>query len=86
MIYPISTAKDIMVDPHLEARGFWTEIEHPELEASIVYPGAFVPFSETPCGIWRRAPLIGEHNEEIYHKELGIPKEELILLKQSGSI
>jgi hypothetical protein len=34
----------------------------------------------------RRAPLIGEHNEEIYHGELGISKEQLIALKNTGVI
>jgi crotonobetainyl-CoA:carnitine CoA-transferase CaiB-like acyl-CoA transferase len=38
------------------------------------------------CGIRRRAPLIGEHNEEIYKKELGLSAEELMVLKQSGII
>lgn len=86
MLYPVGTAKDVFEDPHLKARGFWTEIGHPELGASIVYPGAFAKLSETPCHIYRRPPLIGEHNEEIYNKELGIHKQELILLKQSGVI
>ncbi|MFC2003823.1 CoA transferase, partial [Chloroflexota bacterium] len=86
MLYPVSTARDIFEDQQLEARDFWNKVEHPELGATIVYPGAFVKLSETPCRIRRRAPLIGEHNDEIYNKELGIPKEELILLKQSGII
>lgn len=86
MLYPVSTAKDVFEDPHLKARGFWTEIGHPELGASIVYPGAFAKLSETPCHIYRRPPLIGEHNEEVYNKELGIHKKELISLKQSGVI
>jgi hypothetical protein len=33
-----------------------------------------------------RAPLIGEHNLEIYEKELGISREELTILKQGGVI
>jgi len=86
MIYPISTAKDAFKDPQLEARDFWTEVEHPELNATLRYPGAFAYLPESPCSIRRRPPLIGEHNEEVYHKELKIPKKELILLKQNGSI
>lgn len=86
MLYPLATARDICEDPQLEARNFWVSVEHPELKDSIIYPGSFARLSETPCRIWCRAPLIGEHNEEVYHKELGITKDELILLKQSGVI
>jgi formyl-CoA transferase len=35
---------------------------------------------------YRRAPLIGEHNEEVYINELGLSKEELLTLKQAGVI
>lgn len=63
-------------------RDFWVNLEHPELEDTLVYPGAFVKFSEADCGIRFRAPLIGEHNEDIYIKELGLSKKELVELKQ----
>ena len=53
---------------------------------SITYPGVFTNASETPLTISRRAPLIGEHNEEIYEKELGLSREELLILKQAGII
>jgi formyl-CoA transferase len=61
-------------------------VEHPELARSIVYPGCFARFSGAPCRIRRRAPLIGEHNQEIYHGELGMPQEELVRLKEAGII
>ena len=60
-------------------------LKYPELGTTLTYPGAFVKASETPLGIRRRAPLIGEHNEEVY-SELGIVKKELINLKQGNII
>ena len=36
--------------------------------------------------IRRRAPLIGEHNLEIYEKELGLSRQQLTVLKESGVI
>jgi len=85
-LYPVSTHADMLESPQLAARNFWQEVEHPELGTAITYPGAFVNASESPPRISRRAPLIGEHNEEIYEKELGISKEELLILKQAGVI
>jgi len=86
ILYPSYTVKDISESKQLSARDFWTELEHPELGTAIKYPSPFAKASETPLEIWRRAPLIGEHNEEIFEKEMGFSIAELILLKQSGAI
>ena len=86
MLYPVSTPKDIVESMQLASREFWGEVEHPELGTTITYPGSFVHSSEKPPRVSRRAPLIGEHNEEIYGKELGISKEELLILKQARVI
>jgi crotonobetainyl-CoA:carnitine CoA-transferase CaiB-like acyl-CoA transferase len=86
MLCPVSTAGDIVKNKQLSAREFWVDIDHPELSTSIPYPGAFIKMSETPCELKHRAPLIGEHNQEIYEKELGISGAELASLRQNGSI
>ncbi len=86
MFYGVSTPKDIVEDEHLAARGFWRPLEHPELGATISYPGAMAGLSETPMVLDRRPPLIGEHNEEVYIKELGFSNEELVALHESGVI
>lgn len=83
--YPVSTAEDILKDEQLKAREFWQEIEHPELDAVLTYPGGFAKFSAAACRIWRRAPRIGEHNAEIYG-ELGLSREEQLQLAQAGVI
>lgn len=86
ILYPLANAEDIVNSQQLKERGYWTEINHPELKESIMYPGPFVKASETRCEVSKRAPLIGEHNEEIYMGELGFSKEDLVRLKQSGTI
>ena len=86
MVYPVNTSADTMESVQLAAREFWEEVEHPELGTTVTYPGAFGVFSEAPIRISRRAPLIGEHNEEIYEKELGLSRKELLTLKQAGVI
>ncbi len=84
-IGPLSSMHDLLTDANLRARNFWVDIEHPELETSITYPREFVKSSEKDCSTRFRAPLIGEHNEEIYNK-MGLSKQDLILLKQAGII
>jgi crotonobetainyl-CoA:carnitine CoA-transferase CaiB-like acyl-CoA transferase len=86
MLYPLSTTADLLESPQLAARHFWQDVEHPELGASIKYPGTWAVNSETTPRISRRAPLIGEHNREIYEDELGISRGELQKLAQAGVI
>jgi benzylsuccinate CoA-transferase BbsE subunit len=85
VLFPASTPKDLLEDPQLEARGYWKEVEHPELRDTVIYPGALYRSTEIS---WytRRAPLIGEHNDEIYVKELGFSGEKLSTLRQAGVI
>lgn len=85
-LVPCSDPKDIAEDPQHRARGFFVEIEHPELGDTLTYCGPFAQFSETPMKRWFRAPLIGEHNLDIYEKELGLSRERLDMLKRAGVI
>lgn len=85
-VLPVNTAEDVVNDPQLKARDFFTEVEHPELGTSLIYPGRPYVFSETEWCIRRRAPLLGEHNQEIYQNELDMSREELVLLRQCGVI
>jgi len=85
-IYPVNDCRDIAEELQLKERSFWTEIEHPELGISLTYPDAFIKSSETYAGMRHRAPLIGEHNEDIYIKEMGFSQAELTSLKQGNII
>ena len=77
---PLCTSKDIVKDPHLKARNFWKEVNHPELGINVTYPGFVLP---SPS---KRAPLIGEHNEDIYIGKLNLSKGDLVMLKEEGII
>jgi crotonobetainyl-CoA:carnitine CoA-transferase CaiB-like acyl-CoA transferase len=85
-LYPVFTPKDMLAFPQLTIRQYWQEVEHAELGTSFVYPGAFARLTEGSCRIRRRAPLIGEHNEEIFIKEMGLSPAELALLKQANVV
>jgi crotonobetainyl-CoA:carnitine CoA-transferase CaiB-like acyl-CoA transferase len=82
---PLSSMQDLLDDECLRARDFWTKIEHPELGTSITYPRTFIRSTEMDCSTHFRAPLIGEHNGEVY-KELGLTGKELISLNKDGVI
>jgi crotonobetainyl-CoA:carnitine CoA-transferase CaiB-like acyl-CoA transferase len=73
---------ELMRDPQHEARGFFQQIDHP-IASRLTYPGAPFKMSETPPAI-RRAPLLGEHNEEVYIGMLGLSEENVIDLKELG--
>ena len=81
MLSPVQTVADLSASAQLEARDFWDKVDHPDLHDHINYPGAFIKASETPCLKTTRAPHMGEHNEDIYIKELGMTNEELALLR-----
>ncbi len=82
----IRSMDEIISDAHLQDRGFFVEVEHPELGRSFIYPGPAALYSRSPWRISRRAPLIGEHNAEIFCGELGLSKGELAVLAESGVV
>jgi len=76
----------LLDDTHLHDRGFWKEVEHPELGRRFVYPGEAAIYNGSPWRISRRAPLIGEHNTEIFCDELGLSRSELPILAENRVI
>jgi benzylsuccinate CoA-transferase BbsE subunit len=86
ILAPLSTTKQLLENAQLAYRGAWEQMEHPELGTYITYPGVWAWLTETPLALRRRAPLIGEHNREIYEYELGITPERLTSLKSCGAI
>lgn len=81
-----SSCGDILENEQLQSRAFWVQVAHPELGESLTYPGPFLKATRTPPSIRRRAPLIGEHNAEVYGGELGISPAEIEGMKQAGVI
>ena len=82
----VKDPRDVAEDEHLNARGYLVPIEHPELGATITDVGPPYRLSLTPWRISRRAPLVGEHNLDVYVKELGYSAEKMAALKGHGVI
>jgi crotonobetainyl-CoA:carnitine CoA-transferase CaiB-like acyl-CoA transferase len=85
-ITPSNTSADLVEDPHLSERGYFVDVEHPEFGRSFMYPGAPFRLSESPWQLRRRAPLVGEHNEEVYLGQLQLTSSELSALKETGVV
>jgi crotonobetainyl-CoA:carnitine CoA-transferase CaiB-like acyl-CoA transferase len=82
----IRAPEDLVDEGHLNDRGFWVDVPHPELGRSFKYPGAAGIYNGSPWRISSRAPLIGEHNEEIFCGELGLQRTELAYLAEAGVV
>ena len=82
---PILRPGEIMEDPQLVARGYFREMEHPEA-GTLTYPGP--PFNVTGSrgAPWLPAPLLGQHNTDVYCDELGYSRDDLIQLRYAGVI
>jgi crotonobetainyl-CoA:carnitine CoA-transferase CaiB-like acyl-CoA transferase len=83
---PVRSPEENLDDPHWRDRGFFVEAEHPELGRTVTYPGAPYRFTRTPWSLRRRAPLLGEDNVSVYCGELGLTREGLKALFESGAI
>ncbi len=84
-VSPVNTAEDIVTSKQFEARGFFTEMDHPEL-GKIKFPTSPSRFSKTPWQLERLAPKLGEHNEKIFCERLGYKKDALIRFRAAGII
>lgn len=80
----VATTEDVAKDPHLKERGFMVELDHPEA-GRLTHPGLPYKLSETP-GQLKPAPLLGEHNAEIYGDRLGYSRQDIVKLRQTGII
>jgi len=81
---PSNDIEGVLKDPHFLERGTFVELTHP-VTGTLTYPGAPFRMGEGGWRIRRAAPLLGQHNEEVYSK-LGYSKEDLVLLRQTEVI
>jgi benzylsuccinate CoA-transferase BbsE subunit len=83
---PINNPADVLEYPQFRERGYWVDLQDPEARVSLTYPGYFFLSNQTDNTIKRRAPLVGEDNENIYLNELDISSTEMAVLKETGVI
>ncbi len=82
----VQNPQQVVDSPHLAERGYFVEIDHPEV-GSLKYPSpGFLMDEENPMEGSKAAPTLGEHNSEILGGELGLSAEELGQLRASQII
>lgn len=82
----IANIRQITSNPHIcEAREMFIPMEHPVI-GSMKVNGTPVKLLSTPAKIDRPAPLLGEHNEQVYAEFLGLTSEELRRLRADNVI
>jgi CoA:oxalate CoA-transferase len=84
-IGPVRTSAEIAKWPQARQRGFFAPLDHPQA-SRLEYPTAAYKMSETPWRGERAAPLLGEHNEQVYCGRLGYSKEQLTRMTADGTV
>ena len=81
----VNSPVDILESPQLNARDWFVELDDPGRGVSLRYPGPPWQLQGTPADLRRPAPLLGEHNQEIF-TALGISSDDLSALARSGVV
>jgi hypothetical protein len=79
--------RDLLLDPHLEDRGFFWLIDHAPAQGAgpRAWVGPTAQLSRTPAALHDRAPMLGEHNERVATGLLGMSRGEYNDLVADGS-
>lgn len=81
---PINDYAQVFADPQVAARGMVLETDHPVL-GRLRTLGSPIKMSATRADASRRAPLLGEHTDEVLG-EFGLSRDEILALRSSGAI
>jgi len=85
VVAPILDFKQILEDEHIKQREMVVEVEHQAANKLKLY-GVATKYSLTPARIRMPAPMLGQHNQEIYKGLLELGDRELLQLAEQGII
>jgi benzylsuccinate CoA-transferase BbsF subunit len=79
---PVMNAEERLFNPHFRERGLYQEIQHPSLGEEPIC-NLMWKLSQTPSTIRRHAPLLGEHNRDVFCGILGMAEAEVESLEKA---
>ena len=82
---PVNSASAVMADPQIQSREYFVAIDR-AVVGTHLYPGAVARIPDTPLRADAPAPLLGEHNRQIFAETLGMTDDEISELERSGVI
>jgi benzylsuccinate CoA-transferase BbsF subunit len=82
---PVMGAEERLFNSHFRERGLYADIDHPSLGAEPIF-NLMWNLSQTPSAIRRHAPLMGEHNQQVFCEMLGMSAQEVKALEETQVI
>jgi crotonobetainyl-CoA:carnitine CoA-transferase CaiB-like acyl-CoA transferase len=82
---PVNTMQQMYESDHLQERKFFVPFEQPGM-GKLTLPGAPSQYGKIKWALRRPAPRLGQHSEEVFCGEFGVPRDHLAKLKQSGVV
>jgi crotonobetainyl-CoA:carnitine CoA-transferase CaiB-like acyl-CoA transferase len=79
--FPSINSKDLTEDPHLNERGFFARLPHPEVGVQ-THTGIPWLLANAPNGVRTPAPLLGQDTDQVMHYVMGYADEEIARLKE----
>ncbi|HLX04677.1 MAG TPA: CoA transferase [Candidatus Binatus sp.] len=85
LVAPVNPAAAVMADPQIQSREYFVAIDR-AVVGTHLYPGAVARMPETPLRADAPAPLLGEHNRQVFAELLKMPDDEIAELERAGVI
>ena len=80
----VASMRDIATSPQYQERGFFEELDYPGI-GPVLHPGVPFKLGKLPTSLGR-APLLGEHNDDILVQRLGLDGVGLEGLRRRGVV
>lgn len=81
----VATVADVAASPQIAARGMIAEVEHASL-GSLRFPASPIKMEKSRQDVYKAPPTVGEDNDDVYSRILGLSREAIAQLRSSGAI